>query len=224
MEKKMVINFFELTGMENDRNYAEWDSVMEFDQVTCPIEPDKHMRAGKRSSDLSVLLRGTQTDIIRTWYYEFLLQSHVVDIFKKEGLTGFELKPVKAKFKKKSDQPIPQLWELVVTGWGGVAGDVNLTYKCEGCGMLRYTVPKDMSKFVTEWDGSDFFVVWPLPKYVIVTQKVVDVIKKYNLKGCVFKNIMQLDFSESEDLSPGRLRNRMPEKRAKEIGERLGIY
>lgn len=224
MEKKMVINFFELTGMENDRNYAEWDSVMEFDQVTCPIKPDKHMRAGKRSSDLSVLLRGTQTDIIRTWYYEFLLQSHVVDIFKKEGLTGFELKPVKAKFKKKSDQPIPQLWELVVTGWGGVAGDVNLTYKCEGCGMLRYTVPKDMSKFVTEWDGSDFFVVWPLPKYVIVTQKVVDVIKKYNLKGCVFKNIMQLDFSESEDLSPGRLRNRMPEKRAKEIGERLGIY
>lgn len=220
----MEVSFYELDSNGNDRNYAEWDSNMDFQQVTCPIEPDKHMRAGKRSPELSVLLRGTQNDIIKTWYSEFLLNDHVVDIFQKEGLTGYELKPVKARFKKKSDQPIPQLWELVVTGWGGVAGDVNITYKCDGCGMLRYSAPKDMSKFVTNWDGSDFFIVWPLPKYVVVTQKVVDVIKKYDLKGCLFKNIMQLDFSELRNLAPGCLRYWMPEKKAKEIGEPLGIY
>jgi hypothetical protein len=35
-------------------------------------------------------------------------------------------------------------------------------------GFLRYTDLRDAEKLidVTQWDGSDFFMVWPLPRFV----------------------------------------------------------
>ena len=95
---------------------------MDLESVTCPAHVE-HQRGGKRLTDLTIALRGRGKvqDFVWTWQSECLLQDHVLRLFQAAALTGFEIKPVMSKFKSwRPDEP-PTLWELVVTGWAGVA-------------------------------------------------------------------------------------------------------
>ena len=110
--------FWSLCDQESTRKLAEWDhDVMSnaSEKILCPLE-DGHMRGGKRTTDLSVTLpSGVVQDIVWTWYSECLVQDHVLQLFREHKLTGFDVKPVKSRFKNSSEKP-PTLWELCVTG------------------------------------------------------------------------------------------------------------
>ena len=99
---------------------------------------------------------------------------------------------------------------------------------CSVCGHLRYTELLNAEQLIDEskWDGSDFFMVWPLPKYVFVTERVVNVIREHHLTGVRIVPVSELKPSRHviPGYSPGRLSYSMPEKRARELGEPLGIY
>jgi len=231
-----VTQFFRFTYSLIDKGdeIAGWDDNMGLEQILCE-EYDEHKRSGKRFDPLYMVLYEEQLeDIIwLPWTKECIIQDHVLDIFKKEGLTGFEVKPVQVRYKN-SNKPAPKLWELVVTGWAGMASSITgIKYipekSCLICGLLRYVKPKnlDFTKIIDEkcWDGSDFFIVWPLPKFYFITQKVVDVIMKYNLKGLKLDNLSEIKTSKyTKEFGPSRLRNFMPDKRAHELGDSLGIY
>ena len=47
----------------------------------------------------------------------------------------------------------------------------------------------------SKWDGSDFFMVWPLPLFIFVTDRVVRAIHDSRLTGGVLKRPGDLDFS-----------------------------
>lgn len=205
---------------------AEWADDMDYEStIICPIS-EGHQRAGKRSSNLSILLPEPPIeDFVWTWSSECLVQEHVLEIFEANNFTGFEAKPAKARFKHLIENP-PRLWELIITGWAGMAppeSGIKLVKSCPACGDLEYSGCTNIKKLIdtTQWDGSDFFIVWPLPKFVFVTERVAKIIRENHLSGAVFKSPAELDISDG--FGPGRLSYWMPEKRAKELGEPLGI-
>jgi hypothetical protein len=203
---------------------------MELEQVVCPIN-DGHQRGGKRLTNLSILLRGRGVqDFVWTWYSECLVQDRVLDLFKGSGFTGFDVKPVKARFKRASGQEPPRLWELIVMGWAGMAppeSGITLLEKCRGCGLDRYSVWTNAEKLIepSQWDGSDFFMVWPLARYIFVTNRVVAAIRDNKVSGVVVIPSTKLVFPPGviRGLGGGRLSYWMPGERARELGGALGI-
>jgi hypothetical protein len=150
-----------------------------------------------------------------------------VDLFRQEGFTGFEVKPVKARFKRGSGSP-PQLWELVVTGWAGLANPesgIRRTRICEACKSVKYSGLEHPELLIDEAqrDGSDFFMVWPLPLFVFITQRVADCIRDHRLTGIVLKDVKGCTGIGESGFMPGRLSYWMPESRARELGEAAGI-
>jgi hypothetical protein len=219
--------FWHLAHPDSTARNAEWvDREMEIEQVVCPAN-GMHRRGGKRLTHLSVALRGKGVeDFVWTWYSECLVQDHVLQLFKARGLSGYEVRPVKARFKRGSEHEVPKLWELMVTGWAGMASaksGIKLVERCDSCGDLSYSGCDDPERLidVSEWDGSDFFMIWPLPKYIFVTDRVVHIIRDNRLKGAVLRHLRELDLSGG--FGPGRLSYWMPEERAHELGKALDI-
>ncbi|MBC7352010.1 MAG: hypothetical protein H5U08_06600 [Thermogutta sp.] len=222
--------FWHLDAPESTKRLAEWADDMHYEStVICPLH-EGHQRPGKRQPNLSIVLPGKTVDdvddFVWTWYSECLVQDHVLELFRRAGLTGYEVKPVTAKFKQ-STEPPPRLWELVVTGWARMAppeSGIRLVKKCDACGLLKYSGCDNPERLIdpSQWDGSDFFIVWPLPKFIFVTDRVAKLIRENRLTGVVLKDPTKLKFV-SDGFSPGRLSRWMPEARARELGGPLGI-
>ena len=153
-----------LTEVAGEADLAEWDdSIMEFEGIQCALNR-KHNRAGPRVGDLHVLLPNRPPkDFVWTWYHELLVQDHVAVLLREARLTGYELRPATAQFKTRRSVAALRFWELVVTGWGGMApreSGVHLLEKCVRRGYSNYTKATGSSLInVLEWDGSVFFRV-----------------------------------------------------------------
>jgi hypothetical protein len=65
-----------------------------------------------------------------------------------------------------------------------------------------------------QWDGSDIFMVWPLPRFILVTAHVAEALESARLSGISFRPISELPPQEN-GLSPGRLSYWMPIDRMK---------
>jgi hypothetical protein len=157
-----------------------------------------------------------------------LLQERTLTLLRSAGFTGFEVRPVEARFRRSTERP-PRLWELVVTGWAGMARPesgirLDEPASCSVCGHLRYTGLRNPGSLIDEskWDGSDFFMVWPMPMFVFVTDGVRRTVREHHLTGV--RVVPVSDLGPADGFSPGRLSYSMPEERARELGEPLGIY
>ncbi len=218
--------FWRLENPDRSREVADWDDGVELEQVICPRFPG-HQRAGKRIGDLKVVLQGHAVgDFI--WVLDVAIRDRVLRLLRDSGITGFEVRRVAARFAH-SREPAPALWQVVVTGWAGTAkpeSGIHLdeSRSCQFCGHLRYTGLINAHELVdpTKWDGSDFFMVWPMPGYILVTRRVVDIILEHGLTGVRCTPVSELEATDG--FAPGRLHYYMPEPRARQLGEPLGIY
>lgn len=183
------------TEWANRFGRAEWtDAVHDsVPGIVCPIDPN-HRRAGDRTMDLHIVLPSPRIgDFVWTWMSECLVTDRVLQLFRQVGLTGFEVRPVVVegvkRLGKKGLEKIPTLWELVVTGRGGDArpeSGIRIIYQCEACGLVKYSSYKNGILVDEErWDGSDFFTVNGYPKYILVTERVKDLIMAHRLTNCV---------------------------------------
>lgn len=220
--------FWSLASPNSTARLAKWvDGEMDLEQVICPID-EGHRRGGKRLTNLSVTLPGrTVHDFVWTWQSECLVQEHVLDLLRKRGFTGFDVRPVRARFKRASEGEPPRLWELIVTGWAGMASPtsgIRLLERCPGCGDSVYSGVNNLGAVIdaSKWDGSDFFMVWPLPKFIFVTDRVAQVVRQSRLAGAVLKQPRDVNLSGGT-VGGGRLSYWMPEDRARELGRPLGI-
>ena len=218
--------FFLLCEPEPNPCLADIDpeNPYQSEKIVCPIFPG-HRRPGRRLSPLNIIVPcQSPPDVVFTWMSAILIQDRVKEIFGGEQLTGFATRPAVAKLRKTA-AAVP-VSELVVVGWGGTAqaaSGIREVGRCAGCGHLTYSGLEEPSVLINpkNWDGSDFFVIWPLPMFRFVTQKVVDVCKKHHITGVTFER--NFPSSAGGGFSPGRLSYYMPVQRAHELGEELGI-
>ena len=225
-----MTNFWTLSPPERTNLLVEWaEDSATFETVYCPLKPG-HQRAGKRIGQLRILIKHVEPpDIMWTWMSECLIQDHVLAAFQSARLSGYSAKPVEVTFAHRTARRI-KLFELIVTGWGGMAApasgvSLNAEKSCSVCGHQVYTAPADPNKLVdaNQWDGSDFFIIWPMPKYIVVAQRTVDVIRDSGFKGASIVPLNQLQIA-GDTLVPGRLSYYFDDPRARELGEPLGIF
>lgn len=173
-----------------------------------------------------------------------MIRGRVLAMFRDQGFKGFEVRPVQVRVDRGPqgvDSPgrdeeeleadtetVQDLWELLVTGWGGIA--------LADSGVIR--VPNtniweglpDWSRIVDwdAWDASDLFIVWPFGFTRLVSDRVAKFIRKQKLTGV--RLVAPEAYTRAyrrwniHRTMPLRLRDHFPEERAREIGEPLGIY
>jgi hypothetical protein len=110
---------------------------------------------------------------------------------------------------------------------GGVApaeSGIRQVYYCPGCRATDWSDLSNPEGLIDprNWDGSDFFVIWPMPAFFFVTERVVEVFRRSGLKGAEFAKTFPA--GGGMGFSPPRLSHVMPKDRAHEIGDPLDIY
>lgn len=220
--------FFLLSETKPNRCVADLnpDAPYESQKIVCSIFPG-HQRA-RRLSPLDMIVPcKSPPDVIFTWMSDCLIQDRTRQFFLEENLTGFTTRPARIKLQD-TNTPFA-VSQLVITGWGGMAppaSGIREVERCLKCGHLRYSAIEEPRELIDprNWDGSDFFMIWPLPKYYFVTEKVVTVFKQHGLTGVEFsQNFPAPSVKVTSGYSPGRLSYYMPPDRAHKLGDALGI-
>ncbi|NJD91094.1 MAG: hypothetical protein FIA91_06215 [Geobacter sp.] len=176
-----------------------------YETIKCP-EYVAHMRSGKRLTDLQVILSSDNIgDLVWSWSNDCIITERVRQLLQAQDFRGYITRPVEViKIKKKAKTimtELPSLWELVVTGSGGViheASGVRLKYTCDKCGLRRYSNPTQDGILVdnNQWDGTDFFRVEPYG-YILVSERVKEFISHNNLVNCALFDSTKFTFAKS---------------------------
>jgi hypothetical protein len=226
MAEDMTQQFWLLQGVRDEPTAVA--KAEDYERVICQLEKRRHMRGGKRIGALNVQVSPSDVeDFVWTWGLELLVSQRALDIFDKHRVTGFEAKPVKVSYDGNSQEQPPELFELMVVGWGGVAAAAarpKLVSWCPHCHHKRYTIAEP-SRLIdaAQWDGSDLFMVWPLPRYRFVSDRLADILRRERVSGVRLIPAPELPMSRGGDATPGRLRYFMPEDRARELDEQFGL-
>jgi hypothetical protein len=176
--------------------------------------------------------RSQMADILWAGGHVCLISNRVKELFLSAKLTGYDLRPGDVRLMFPHDPNDAVYWQLILTGWGGIASPRSGIHRIddpEGAGRLTYTPCLNPAAIIdaSQWDGSDFFFVWPLPNFWWVTPRVADLLHEHKLKRFRLVPPSELKFGiqvGEVGFSPGRLRHYFTEERAKVIGEPLGIY
>jgi Protein of unknown function (Gmx_para_CXXCG) len=223
----MITRFWHLASPATTKKHAEWEHAStNLETVICPAD-EGHQRAGARLTNLNVTLAGNPVDdFVWTWYGECLIRDNVLNDLKANEYTGFEARSANLRFNVNRDERPPKIWEVVVTGFGGMASaesGISPRSRCPACGYTAYSGVTAPEKIIDEshWDGSDMFIVWPLPRYIFITDRLAHHIRDAGWKGYRLLAISEI---HSDGFTPGRLSYFMPDQRAKKLGEPLGIY
>lgn len=198
-----------------------------FEKTPCPVS-QSHSARFKRIGDLHVIAdRRAIKDFTWTWENDVLISPKVLSIFQKHQVTGFEVRPAVATYPEPAKEALTELYEVVVTGWAGFASresGLSITDACPACGYKRYSIAHP-SRVVdpNAWDGSDIFIVWPLPRWHFASDRLANIIRQEKLSGINLVPASAAALRKGAEYTPGSLFEWMPEKRAAQLGERFGI-
>jgi hypothetical protein len=167
-------------------------------------------------------------DVIWTWNGDCLLRDSVAKLFSRAGVTGYFLRDIEVVDSELANGALG-LHELVVTGWGGQAAPstgISLDSKrsCPACQLLVYTGLTNPENLFDpqQWDGSDIFMIWPLPRFIFVSDRLARLLRSNEVTGIQLTPVEQIP-TTSASLSPGRLSYWMPADRANALGASLDI-
>lgn len=150
---------------------------------------------GEPRVDLAIILPSPKVgDFVWTWYSDCIVSDGTLSLFRHAGFTGFEARPVvvekikRLSRERRSEVTIPPLWELCITGKGGEAAPesgIYPLYEIGDSGTFSYSSFRN-GIIVDEanWDGSDFFTVNGYPKYILVSERVKELIIANQLTNC----------------------------------------
>jgi hypothetical protein len=198
-----------------------------FEQITCPSD-NGHLRAGRRLGDLRATIDPAGVkDFTWTWSHDILASERLLDVFLKHRITGYEIRPATVTYPKRSPAKPPALHELIITGWGGMASSaagLTVVESCPACNYRTYAIAEP-SRLIdpAAWDGSDLFIVWPLPLYRFASNRLARILRDERITGVKLIPAPGIAFKRGNHATPGRLLNWMPPSRARALGDRLGI-
>jgi hypothetical protein len=198
------------------------------DRAYQPIECSSnvgHRRAWRLPGPVVIdPLESDEAQCLWTPLGDCLLDSSVVGELESAGLSGFETGVVSAS---RSSGYQRQYVQFSASGWGGIASKdsgVELAYKCDTCGHLKYSAmvsPGDLFD-ASQWDGSDFFLIWPLPKFIFLTPEAAEKLRRLHVTGLEVVPLEALKLWQG-GFSPGRLHHWLGSSRASVIGASFGI-
>src|SRR5205823_1838317 len=153
----------------------------------CPLKPD-HSTQQRWQRPLKVVGPVVaMTDLEWTVYSDIIIRDDIAAALRAARFSGAEYYPV--ELFTTTESPFGgRAVELRVFGWGGVAppeSGVRVLDECPHCKRQVFSGYSNPTKLfrIEEWDGSDFFIIWPLPRYVMVTERVRDHIQKAGFTG-----------------------------------------
>lgn len=150
---------------------------------------------GEPRVNLTIILPSFKVgDFIWTWYSDCIVTEDTLSLLRQAGFTGFDVRPVivekikRLSRKRREEVSIPPLWELLIQGKGGDAATksgIYPLYEIEDTGRFLYSSFRN-GIIVDEanWDGSDFFAVNGYPKFILVTERVKELIIAHQLTNC----------------------------------------
>jgi hypothetical protein len=199
-----------------------------FVRITCPADPE-HISVQPRVGKLLVELPSRPlADFEWTWTHDIFITQRGLDFLNENHVTGFETRPLmKATYKRRSSGDPPPLFELAVTGWGGMAAPaagVEMIECCPTCRRREYTIV-DPSQLIdaTAWDGSDLFIVWPYPRFRFASDRLAEIIRRQRIAGVKLIPASKIPVKPEWGAIPAPLARSMPEDRARELGKKFDL-
>lgn len=223
VDKSMV--FYCINPPQNDRLLATVsEDGLDLETIVCPLNAG-HQRVGRRRSTLKAIVGAAAGDLVWTWPSDLLVSSRLRESIEKEQLSGLTFRPAEV-VDRRGLGLANQFWEVVVEGWAGEASPasgIHLTDRCDGCGLLVYSCFTNPAKLVDveKWDGSDFFIVWPMPRFIFVSHRALEFLNRHGPAS--FSAIPIEDLRCDSQLTPGRLSHWMSPQRAHALGHAIGI-
>ena len=153
------------------------------------------------------------------------VSERLLGIFRDEKLTGFETAPAKMKLVFEHEPSDRIFHQLIFTGWGGVADPRSgIAQIPDERSNHAYSEPTDRSLIFDQrqWDGTDFFLLFPFMGRRFVTERVKRVLEKFKIKRFICTEIAHLSRG-CPTILPAPLRCYYTDERAKELGGKLGI-
>lgn len=201
------------------------ESAWSSEPITCAADPG-HRRQSQRLETVTISTWPLD-DFVWTWESDLLISERVLRLFRHHRVTGFETKPVKVAWPRPRTEPPPRLFELVVTGWGGMASPqagLRIVKYCPSCRHRVYSV-SEPSRIVdpTTLDDSDFFMVWPLPRFRFVSDRLARIIRESRFSGVALIPAADIPIERGGTLTPGPLTAWMPEGRAFELAKKFDV-
>jgi len=222
-----MITYFNLHAPESAHLRAdemEGAPTEERQILRCQASSD-HLAGRRRLRDLALQVRHNKRDelIIWPWISGCLIHDRLLAEFKRHELTGYRVRDARVRFR---DGVVSRDYrELQVTGWGGVArpeSGIRIVKCCQACRWKKYSRLIDSESLIdwNQWTGEDFFVVWPLPNYILVTERVAGLLLNLDAKSFELRS---LEGVGGDGFTVGRLSNFMPEDLAIKYGAPIGL-
>lgn len=193
----------------------------------CPLTAD-HLDGARRTSDLALQVAHDRNEsMVWSWLGECLVHRRLADAFREGKITGYRTRPATLRFRN-GDVSLDYL-ELITTGWAGVArpeSGIRLLKNCPGCHWKKYSPLRNSEDVIdwSEWTGEDFFFVWPMPKRILITDKVADLLLRLDIRHFELGGLQDSDsVVANPGFTVGRLSNFMPEELAIKYGTPLGL-
>jgi hypothetical protein len=202
----------------NEDDRLRYGKHMAFRTQLCERNPD-HARRQTRPTPLRLEFRGVGlTNFLWTAYSEAVVGEDVVRAFAEWGITGCEFVPAEIE-NTMGDRTAADLYEMRVTGWGGMASGesgVRVLEVCSHCKHRVFSGYTEPHRLVDSdaWDGSDIFRVWPLPRYILATESVKELLLVRQLTGVKAVPVAKLPTVVAGTLTPGNIRDWFDEDRA----------
>ena len=159
-----------------------------------------------------------------------LISARIRSALEAINATGFELLPAVVRLGEARGFVEVPYSQLLINGWGGVAPTESGVVKVEHerLGLWRYSDPTDCSKIVdpNQYDGSDFFRVWPMPGSIFVTSRIKRLFEEMQVKNCRFESLEKrfgLPKLTLPGMAPAPLSLYLRPDRAKDVGGQFGI-
>jgi hypothetical protein len=224
--------YFHLGDAESQRLQADEEPIADREVWACPANP-KHNAGVRRIGELSLQVKHNKRDelIISSWTFDRVVHESLIAEFGKLGFSGFQTRPAIVRFRDGSVSK--EYRELVVVGWGGharVESGIQLIEECSGCHRRSYSGLQDSEQLINwdQWTGEDFFIVWPLPRYTLITKRVADTLASLKVKSYTLGGLRSLEQRNRPQglpsgFSVSRLSFCLPEDLATKYGPPLGL-
>lgn len=164
-------------------------------------------------------------DMIWTYPTHCFISERLLGLFRDASLTGFETRKANMKLAFPHEPADRVFHQLIWTGWGGVAdprsGIVQIP---SDQSQHAYLPPTDNSRIFddAQWDGSDFFFIFPLMGSRFATERVIRLLEQFKINYYTSTPIVNFPRYTTE-IFPAPLRCYYSDEKAKELGKNLGI-